>query len=63
LVDHILVDRCKPQNIYGIIDFGDLVRSPLIIDLAVACTYCLKSGGNPFEGALPMIAGYNAISS
>ena len=38
-----------------------MVKSPLIIDLAVAAAYQLSAGDDPLAGALPMIAGYHAI--
>jgi Ser/Thr protein kinase RdoA (MazF antagonist) len=58
---NVIMDRAQPDQISGIIDFGDLTKSPLIIDLAVAAAYQLSEGDNPLAGALPMIAGYHAI--
>lgn len=59
--DNVLVDKAQPERISGLIDFGDLVKSPLIIDLAVAAAYQLSDGEDPLAGALPMIAGYHSI--
>jgi len=58
---NVLVDKTNPGEITGIIDFGDLVKSPLIIDLAVAASYQLSEGDDPLAGALPLIAGYHAV--
>lgn len=58
---NVLVDKDRPSEITGVIDFGDMTRSPLIIDLAVAASYQLKKGDDPLAGALPLIAGYHAI--
>jgi len=58
---NVLMDQAQPGRVSGFIDFGDLVRSPLIIDLAVAAAYQLGEGSDPLDGALPMIAGYHAI--
>ena len=58
---NVLMDKAQPGRISGLIDFGDLVKSPLIIDLAVAAAYQLGEGDDPLAGALPMIAGYHAI--
>jgi len=58
---NVLMDKNQPNRISGLIDFGDLVKSPLIIDLAVAAAYQLREGDDPLAGALPMIAGYHAI--
>jgi len=58
---NVLLDKINPHEISGIIDFGDLVKSPLIIDLAIAAAYQLSEGDDPLAGALPLIAGYHAV--
>jgi len=58
---NVLMDKAQPDHISGLIDFGDIVKSPLIIDLAIAAAYQLGEGDDPLAGALPMIAGYHAI--
>lgn len=58
---NVLLDTKRPDRISGIIDFGDMTKSPLIIDLAVAAAYQLGKNTDPLAGALPMIAGYHAI--
>jgi Ser/Thr protein kinase RdoA (MazF antagonist) len=61
-LDNVLVDESHPDRISGLIDFGDLVKSPLIMDLAIACAYQLSNSDDPLNGALPMIAGYHAVN-
>jgi len=58
---NVLLDEDKPNSISGIIDFGDLIKSPLIVDLAVASAYQLTGGDDPLAGALPLIEGYHAV--
>jgi len=58
---NILMDKAQPERISGIIDFGDMTRSPLIIDLAVAASYQLSKGDDPLQAVLPMISGYHAV--
>ena len=58
---NVLMDKAQSNQISGIIDFGDLTKSPLIIDLAVGAAYQLSAGDDPLAGALPMIAGYHAV--
>lgn len=58
---NVLMDDARPDEISGVIDFGDMVKSPLITDLAIAASYQLSDGDDPLDGALPMIAGYNAV--
>ena len=54
-----------PETLAGIIDFGDMVRTPLICDLAVACSYQVATRG-PGESALaPFVtfaAAYHAVT-
>lgn len=57
---NVLLAATDPDKVCGIIDFGDLVKSPLIIDLAVAAAYQLSTDDDPLAGALPLIAGYHA---
>jgi Ser/Thr protein kinase RdoA (MazF antagonist) len=56
---NVLLDKSEPPQISGIIDFGDLVKSPLIIDLAVASAYYLTADDEPLASALPMIRAYH----
>ena len=58
---NVLMDKTQPDRISGLIDFGDLVKSPLIIDLAIAAAYQLGADDDPLASALPMIAGYHAV--
>ncbi|MGA9572520.1 MAG: phosphotransferase, partial [Lysobacterales bacterium] len=58
---NVLMDKDRPDQIGGLIDFGDMTRSPLIIDLAVAASYQLGAGNDPLAGVLPMISGYHGI--
>jgi hydroxylysine kinase len=57
---NVLMDKAQKNHISGIIDFGDIVKSPLVFDLAIASAYQL-SDDDPLQGALPMIAGYHAV--
>lgn len=59
---NVLLDQTDPNEISGVIDFGDLVKSPLIIDLAVAASYILDEGDDPLAGVLPLIAGYHSVT-
>lgn len=58
---NVLIDDRDPDRIRGLIDFGDLTKSPLVIDLAVAASYQLESGDDPLAGVLPMISGYHGL--
>jgi len=55
---NILVDS-KANRITAIIDFGDSVKTYLINELAIACTYLMISNAQPFEIAAGLVASYN----
>jgi Ser/Thr protein kinase RdoA (MazF antagonist) len=38
---NILADPANPDHVTGILDFGDMVHTPMICDLAIAAAYCL----------------------
>jgi 4-aminobutyrate aminotransferase-like enzyme len=59
---NILVEQGNSLKPAGIIDFGDLVHTPLINDLAVAAAYQLNPGDDPLAGALPLVSGYHAVT-
>lgn len=45
----------------GVIDFGDIVRSPLVIDVAVASAYLLKDGDDPLADVCTFIEAYSNV--
>ncbi len=47
------------NRITGIIDFGDMVHSYIIFELAVALAYIMFNKANPVEETLQVIAGYH----
>lgn len=57
--DNVLLDTSRKRRVCGMIDFGDMVYSPLIIDLAVATAYLHTDEGNPMLLMNHFVAGYN----
>jgi 4-aminobutyrate aminotransferase-like enzyme/Ser/Thr protein kinase RdoA (MazF antagonist) len=56
--DHnVLVD--DDHNISGLIDFGDVVLSHTINELAIACAYALMGLSNPLEALTVIVASYH----
>lgn len=55
---NLLVATHAPDTLTGILDFGDMVRSPRICDLAVAASYHI-AGQDPLTGLSALIAGYD----
>ncbi|MEH2482075.1 hydroxylysine kinase [Nitrobacteraceae bacterium AZCC 2146] len=58
---NVLVDPADNDVISGVIDFGDVVRSPLVQDLAVAAAYQVGQHGHPLQGVADMAAGFHAV--
>ena len=59
---NVLVDPLKPDYVAGIIDFGDVVRTPVIFDLSVTMANLLGADPeNPWEQALHVLDGFLSI--
>jgi hydroxylysine kinase len=59
---NILVDPSNSGRISGIIDFGDLVRAPLVVDLAIAVAHQLRHEPNPIAAACDVVAAYHTVT-
>ena len=44
---NLLVDPAAPDRLVGVIDFADLIRAPLVFDLAIAAAYQCMGEGEP----------------
>ncbi|PWE37190.1 aminoglycoside phosphotransferase [Pelagicola sp. LXJ1103] len=58
---NLLVDAPEATRLTGIIDFGDMVHTPLACDLAVACSYQITEGARPLDNIARMIEGYTSL--
>lgn len=58
---NVLVGQDDPARIAGILDFGDMVWTPLVNDLAVASSYQLALDGNPLADAAEFIGAYHQV--
>jgi 4-aminobutyrate aminotransferase-like enzyme len=60
--DHnMLTERkgSKDSDISGIIDFGDMVHTYTICELAIACAYIMLGKADPLDSILDVVQGYN----
>lgn len=57
---NIIVDGATPDRLTGIIDFGDALEGPLILDLATALAYQVDPGPDPLARMRPMARAYVA---
>ena len=58
---NVLVDGQVGTHPIGLIDFGDIVHTPIICDLAVACSYQIGEGTDPLRQMCDMIRGYTSL--
>lgn len=58
---NVLVDAENHDTIAGILDFGDMVHTSLVNDVAVGASYQLSSE-KPWETAAEFISAYHAVS-
>jgi hydroxylysine kinase len=58
---NVLVDAHDPERVTGILDFGDIVHSPLINDLAIAASYQLSDPRGPLPALAEFVAGYHSV--
>jgi hydroxylysine kinase len=60
--DNVLVDEGETE-IAGFIDFGDMIRAPRVVEVAVAASYLRALDGDALQFILPFVEGYRAQSS
>ena len=56
---NLLADPAHPDTLTGILDFGDMVRSHRICDLATACSYQINPNA-PLSLLSPLLSAYHA---
>jgi Ser/Thr protein kinase RdoA (MazF antagonist) len=47
------------NRVSGLIDFGDMVHSHTVNELAIACAYALMGKTDPLAAAVRVVAGYH----
>lgn len=57
---NVLVDPARPDTVAGILDFGDMVRTPLICDLGVAAAYQIDAA-DPIASLADFAGAYHAV--
>lgn len=57
---NLLSDPGDPTQITGILDFGDMVRTPRVCDLATAASYQIDPAA-PLDSLAPLLQGYTSV--
>jgi 4-aminobutyrate aminotransferase-like enzyme/Ser/Thr protein kinase RdoA (MazF antagonist) len=60
---NLLVSSLDPAGarLCGLIDFGDMVHTITVAELAIACAYLMLEKDDPMAAASELVAGYDAI--
>ncbi|TPJ43129.1 phosphotransferase [Mesorhizobium sp. B2-6-5] len=58
---NVVMDASRPEMVSGILDFGDMIHSPLICDLAIGAVYRWPAEGHPLAPAARFVAGYQSV--
>ncbi len=58
---NLLVDSEQPESITGVIDFGDVIRSPRVIDPAIAVAYQCFGQDDPAGVAADLVGAYHQV--
>lgn len=61
--DNVLVSAADLDVVAGVIDFGDMLRAPLIMEVAIAAAYLRAIEGDALQLIEPFVAAYNRIIS
>lgn len=60
--DNFLVAEDDPREIVGVIDFGDLTHTLLIVDLATTIAATMRGHVDPVGAAAEIVRGYNEVT-
>ena len=60
--ENVLIDPNDPSSVVGVIDFGDMLNAPLIVDVAIGASYLRRMEGDPLAGIAEFLAGYHSIT-
>lgn len=58
--NNVLVDPHEPERLAGLIDFGDIVRAPLVQNVAVAAARQIYTAADPIEAVADVVGAYHA---
>jgi Ser/Thr protein kinase RdoA (MazF antagonist) len=59
---NVLVSDDESPSVTGVIDFGDMLRAPLVIDVAIAASYMRSTADDAMEFLAPFVAGFDAVT-
>jgi Ser/Thr protein kinase RdoA (MazF antagonist) len=60
---NVLCDPTDPATITGVIDFGDLVHRPIVVDLATSLASIMETSETPISASAALVGGFVQYSS
>lgn len=60
--DNVLVDKLNADKVAGVIDFGDMLHAPLVVDAAIGASYLRVETGNPLALISSFLIGYHSVT-
>ena len=60
---NVLCDPDDPTTITGVIDFGDLVRRPIVVDLATSLASIVETSETPISASAALVGGFVQYSN
>jgi 4-aminobutyrate aminotransferase-like enzyme/Ser/Thr protein kinase RdoA (MazF antagonist) len=61
-LSNLLVDPDRPDRLSAILDFGDMLRAPLAVEVAVAAAYHIGEDADPLSQASELVAAYHEVN-
>ena len=58
---NVLITDTAPATVAGVIDFGDMLRAPLIVDVAIAAAYLRSTDDDALAATQALVAGFDSI--
>lgn len=59
---NVLLDPNNPDRVSGVLDFGDMVKTPLVADLAVAASYMTNHEDGALRCVAEVVAAYHEVT-
>jgi Ser/Thr protein kinase RdoA (MazF antagonist) len=60
--ENILIEAEDRSRVAGVIDFGDMLKAPLIVDVAIGASYQRALEGNPLARIAEFLSGYHSVT-
>jgi Ser/Thr protein kinase RdoA (MazF antagonist) len=60
--DNVLIDANDSSSVVGVIDFGDILKAPLIVDVAIGASYLRCTEGYPLARIAEFLASYHSVT-